>query len=281
MFASLFPDLLSISATISDTIAMAAQHGFGGFDVNGMSLLGDRFDAEEINAAKDRAGLRTGYVGLPPGRLPVDDADWERALAALPTIAERARRIGFTRAGLVILPFHERLPFAEAFDEHVARLNVVAGILDDHGISLGLEYVSPVTRRAPFEHHFVYDMAGMLRLCEAIDSPATGLMLDCFHWHCAGESRADIERLRPEQVVLVHLNDAPNVSVEAQTVLARAFPGDTGVIDLASFIGGLQTIGYDGPATCEPMNQAIEDLPDTSVDAVLAKTSTSMRSAIA
>ena len=163
------------------------------------------------------------------------------------------------------------------FDEHVRRINAVTAILDDFGIALALEYVSPLSRRASYTHHFIHDMQGMLALCVALDSPHAGLLLDSFHWHCAGETVGDIEALPAERIVVVHLNDAPNLPREEQTVGERTLPGATGVIDLAGFLGALRTIGYDGPVTCEPMAKAISALPRKDEEGILALVSASMR----
>ncbi len=89
-----------------------------------------------------------------------------------------------------------------------------------------------------------------------------GVLLDSFHWHCAGEHVADIEDLTNEQVVVVHVNDAiANRSIDDQVAFERELPGDSGVIDLNGFIAGLRHIGYDGPITAEPMNQSLSAQP--------------------
>ncbi len=275
-YASLLPEMLSINTDLAGAVALAAKYGFDGVDTSAGHLVAPGLDLSVVADALAASGLRAGYFGIPPGRVPATDADWAAALDILPKAAARAQRLGYRRAGLVVMPFHETRVYAEAFAEHVRRINAVMAILDDYDISLALEYVSPVTRRAPYPNTFAHDMNGMLALCNACDSPHVGLMLDTFHWHCAGETVADIERLTPDKVVLVHVNDAPDVPVETMTVGERAFPGATGVIDVASFVGALRTIGYDGPMTCEPMASAVAAL-GVDDDGVLRHTLESMR----
>lgn len=276
MYKSLMTDLLSVKADLSRAIELAVRHRFGGVDTTSGMLSGPQLDIQAVCALLHRTGVRPGYVGLSPGRAPVPEPDWQAALAELPLVARRAQRLGFHRAVLVVLPFHETLSFDDAFAEHVRRLNEMTAILDDHDIALGLEYVSPLSRRSPYPHAFVHDLSGMLRLCDALDSPNVGLLLDSFHWHCAGETVADLERLTNKQVVAVHVNDAPPVSREAQVVGERALPGATRVIDIAGFMGALKTIGYDGPVTCEPMAGAIAALSAQSEDAVLTRVAMSL-----
>jgi len=276
MYKSLMTDLLSVKADLSRAIELSARHGFGGVDTGSGVLSAPLLDVQAVCDLLEQTGVHPGYVGLSPGRVPVPGPDWQAALAELPLVAQRAQQLGFRRAVLVILPFHETLPFNDAFAEHVRRLNGMTAILDDHDIGLGLEYVSPLSRRSPYPHAFVHDLSGMLRLCDGLDSPNVGLLLDSFHWHCAGETVADIERLTNKQVVAVHVNDAPPVPREAQVVGERALPGATGVIDITGFMGTLRTIGYDGPVTCEPMAGAIAALSAQSEDSVLTRVAMSL-----
>jgi len=276
MYKSLFPEFLSIKADWDRAISLAARHGFAGVDTSSAQIAAPDLDVARVRDLMAEAGVRPGYFGLAPGRLPVPDTDFRAALASLPLVAARAEQLGFTRAALVVLPFHETLAFDAAFAEMTARLNEINAILDAHNIALGLEYVSPLTRRAAYPHTFVHDLRGMLALCEAVQSPRVGLMLDTFHWHCAGETVADLEALSPEKIVVVHVNDAPPVPTEAQTVGERALPGATGVIDIAGFLGALRTIGYDGPITCEPMAAAITRLGAPDDEAIVEQTAQAM-----
>jgi sugar phosphate isomerase/epimerase len=277
MYKSLMTELVSVTADISRSIDLAARYGFAGVDTGSGVLAAPDLDIDAVRDRMRETGVRPGYFGLAPGRVPVPQADWAAALAQAPLVARRAQALGFRRAALVLLPFHETLPFDDAFAEHVARLNALTAILDDHGIALGLEYVSPLSRRAPYQHHFVHDLKGLLQLCDALDSPTVGILLDTFHWHCAGESVADLEALPASKVVVVHVNDAPPVPLEEQVILRRALPGDTGVIDIAGFVGALETIGYDGPVTCEPMADAIRALsPDAEEDVIFTRVSESL-----
>lgn len=280
MYKSLFPEFLSINATLPEAIALAQRHGFVGVDTSAGHLLTPELDTATVQAQLRDSGVRPGYFSLAPGRIPTGEAEWQAALANLPEVARRASVLGYRRAALVLLPFHETLPYDAAFAEIVGMVNKMMAILDDFGIALGLEYVSPLTRRAPYTHHFIHDLKGLKTLWDAVDSPNVGLLLDTFHWHCAGETVADLEALGPERVVVVHLNDAPPLPLEEQTVFERALPGATGVINTTGFLRALRTIGYEGPLTCEPMASAIAALPEQGEDAVLAQTSAALEAVL-
>lgn len=266
------------SPSLAHAIDLAARHGFPGVDANPGYLA--NLSDDDIARLKEKfaaTGTRPGYTSLPPGRIPEAGIDWEGLLAALPAMVRTAAALGYTRSAYVLLPFHETLGREAAMDEHVDLLHRVTGILADYGMSLGLEYVAAPTRRAPYAVHTVYDLAGTLELIERVGAPNLGLMLDTFHWHGAGESVDDLLKLRPEQVVVVHANDAPDLPLEEHTVVNRALPGETGVIDSAGFFGALRAIGYEGPVTCEPMMPAVEKLGLAGPDEVLERVKGALR----
>ena len=41
----------------------------------------------------------------------------------------------------------------------------------------------------------------------------------------------------------------------------RELPASTGVIDIKSFLGALEKIGFDGPVRVEPFNDAVRQMP--------------------
>ncbi len=264
MYISLAPGLLGIKTDFSGALDMAARHGFSGVDSSASQLaklsLGDIAELQEKFAA---LRLRAGYFGLDPVVISAPEADWQTGVERLEIAAPIAKMLGYTRSIAVVLPFSETLSCEANFAFHLGRFAQILPILAENGISLGLEYVSPLTRRAAYEHHFVHDLRGTLELIAAAKAPNPGLLLDSFHWFCAGESATDIAALSAAQIVAVHLNDAiKNRPRDAQIAFERELPGASGEIDLRAFIEAIESTGYDGPLTCEPMNQALGDLED-------------------
>jgi sugar phosphate isomerase/epimerase len=255
MYKSFNPGMVGIQANLFEAIELAGQAGFGGVDL-GMRAVADVIDSVGAECVLERfaaARVRPGACGILPGRVSVSQDEWSAGLTELPRLCGLAQRLGYTRAGIVALPFHETLGFAENLELHVRRLRQVAPVLADHGLSLGCEYVSQKTRRAPYPHAFVYDMKGMLELLAATGFDNLGLLFDTFHWYCAAETLADIRVLQARQVVAVHASDAPKGrALDEHVAFERALPGETGLIDLKGVYRALAAIGYDGPLTCEP-----------------------------
>ncbi len=284
MFKSLMADMIAIETDPLGSIDLARRHGFAGVDLR-LDKQEQRIreiGVESLRRAIADAGLRPGYCSILPGKISCDDNTWREGVGRVPALAKLAEQLGYTRTATVVLPFDDEMPFDAFFNLHVRRINEAAPVLADHGLSLALEYVSPVTRRAGHKHPFIYDLAGLRKLCRATGHTNVGLLLDSFHWHCAGETVADIEALSEDEAVVVHVNDLiAKRAIERQVVNERALPCETGLIDLAGFIGALDKIGYDGPITSEPTNpkwsgmdpeQAVEEL-SRSMDKLMARVS--------
>lgn len=275
MYLSPAPGLLGIKQTFLDSLELAARAGFSGVDT-GAGQLAALSDAQiETATARFQAlELRPGYFGFDLAPLTAPDEAWHSAVERCPLAASNARKLGYTRATAVVLPFGETRDFDENFAFHVERLRQITPILRENGVSLGLEYVAPLTRRAAYAHHFVHDLRGMLKLIEAVGAPNLGLLLDSFHWFCAGETTEQIAALSASQIVAVHLNDAiKDRPRDEQVAFERELPGASGEIDLAGFMAAIKATGYDGPLTCEPMNKTLNELDD---EVAAARTSEAM-----
>jgi len=263
MFKSLSAGAIGVKGTTEEIAALAGKWGFQSIDF-GAGEAADLMDAgtlDSFRAVHERNGLRAGAMGLPV-EFRRDEPTFRQHLAGLERQAKAAEAMGCTRCATWLLPASDELPFEENFQQHRRRLKACAEVLGARGIALGLEFVGPRTSRASKRHEFLYDMKGMLGLCEAIGTGNVGLLLDCWHWYCTGGTVDEVLALRAAQVVHVHVNDAPTgVAVDQQIDSRRAMPGETGVIDIAGFLGALSTIGYDGPVMAEPFSQAVRDLP--------------------
>ena len=263
MYAALSPGAIGVSApTLEAAIAAAQAGGFAGVEVNAREVAEriSRDGASAVRALFDTAGLRPAAFGLPVEWRGAEDA-WRRDLQALPALARAAAAIGCTRTNMWILPASDELPYAENRRFHIERLGPVASILNEHGVRFGLEFIGPKTMRDGKRHEFIYTSGGMLDLAAELGSNV-GLLLDCWHWYTAHGTLEELRALTPEQVVYVHVNDAPaGVPIDDQVDNVRALPGETGVIPIADFLGALDRIGYDGPVVPEPFKASLRDLP--------------------
>lgn len=262
MFTSLSPGNIGIKATLSEGLALAREAGFEGLDfsIQEVADLVDKNGLDFVRHLFAEHGLRGGGWGMPVN-FRKDEATWREGLAALPRLAKVAQSLGWKRTATWILPFSDELDYDENMAYHAARLRPIAEILEAHGILFGLEYVGPATLRAGHKHAFIHDLAGWRELRDAIGTGNIGLLLDAFHWYVSGGTKADLDSLENSDISVVHMNDAiAGVPRDEQLDLVRCLPGESGVIDLTTFLQALDKMGYDGPLTVEPFSQRIKEM---------------------
>lgn len=264
MYKNLICGAIGIEADFLRRIELVRRCGFAGFelDIVATAELVEHHGATWIGEHLANAGVRTETFSLPVD-FRGDEQVWQQDLARLGRMMATAQAIGATRCTTCILPGHDHLDHDRNFHLHVERLRPAAQILHEHGIQLGLEYVATPSFRAEKPYGFIHDMNGTLALCQAIAVPNMGLLLDSWHWYCAGESADDIRRLSSDQIVAVHVNDAPTGrTIDQQIDTERRLPAETGVIDIKAFLDALREIGYKGPVGVEPFDDQLQQLPD-------------------
>ena len=254
MYKALSPGAIRVSAAnLDDALAAAKAGGFSGVEIN-PSEIADIIEASGKSAVAAKftdAGIKPAAFGLPVEWRGAEDA-WRSGLNTLPRLAEAAAAIGATRTMTWIMPCSDERKLDENTEFHIARFTPIAKMLAEQGLSLGLEFIGPKTLRETQKFPFVHTMDAMLALGREI-GPNVGLLLDSYHWYTSHGTVGELRALTPEQVVVVHVNDAPlGVAVDEQLDGVRELPGATGVIDIASFLQSLQAIGYQGPVIPEP-----------------------------
>ncbi|MDQ3328630.1 MAG: sugar phosphate isomerase/epimerase [Chloroflexota bacterium] len=263
MYIALAPHAIGVRVRdLPEAIAAARTGGFEGveFAVEEVAGLVEQHGADHVRGLFADAGVRPAAWSLPTNWRG-DEETWRGDLEKLPRLASVAAAIGCPRTTTWVLPSSDEREFDENYRFHVERFTPVAQILADHGCRLGLEFVGPKTMRDSQRHPFIYTMEGMLAMGAEIGSNV-GLLLDCWHWYTSGGTLEELRAVRPEQIVYIHVNDAPTgVPVEEQVDSVRALPGETGVIDITGFLQAVRAIGYDGPVTPEPFKQELGDLP--------------------
>jgi sugar phosphate isomerase/epimerase len=266
MYKNLNPGAIGIKCGFVEGLDLAREAGFAGADLS----LGDaeriaaEQGAEAVKALYAERGLKIGGWGFPVSWRG-SDAEFFESLGRLPAQARLAADLGCFRTMTWMLGWSSDLPRQEHFDRVHRRFKLSAEILKDYGHSLGLEFIGPRTSRAPHKYGFIYTMDGMLTLANAIGTGNVGLLFDVWHWYTACSTLDDVRKLRPEDVVYVHINDAPaGIDVLDQIDNQRCLPGETGVIPNGDLLRILHEIGYDGPVTVEPFNQRVRETAERS-----------------
>lgn len=259
MFANFSPSALGIRCSWVEGLNLAQTAGFRGADLNvtEVKTIADETGLDSVRELMTVRGLAPGGWLLPVNwRAPLPQ--FYEQLARLPEYAELAAELGCFRVITGCPPGSRDLPRREHWQFCVSRLRLVAEILQEHGHRLGIEFIGPRNSRRQHRFGFLHTMDGMLGLCAAIGTGNVGLLLDVWHWYTACSTLDDLRHLELDDVVYVHVNDAPaDIHPHDQLDLVRCLPGETGVIPLREILQVLGDLGYAGPVTVEPFSERV------------------------
>lgn len=274
MIASLSPVTAGAGLPLPEQVALCVRHGFAGLEI-GMDSVRD-LGIENARALFQHSDIIPVTFGLPV-EWRKDEETFAAGLAQLPMLARLAADLGITRCTTYVLPSTD-VPVADYAATSIRRFAAIAAILNEQHIHLGLEFLGPQQFRPDPDNVWFYDIAGALAVADEVNRAAStqnvGLLVDCWHWHAGGGTQMDLASIPLEQIVHVHINDAPaGVKLPDLVDNVRELPGATGEIDVRGFLSTLRALGYDGPVAVETFSQKLSEMsPDDA--AALAATAT-------
>jgi len=269
MYIALAAGAVGIKAPLERQLELAHDNGYKGVYVDVADVM--RIGVDRVSSAFKEKGLVAAAWWLPLD-LHGDQSSYERSLVKLREYAEASKQIGCYRTSTYILSFSDTLSWESNRDFHVKRLKPAAKMLAEKGCLLGLEFLGPKTIRNGHRYDFICTLGEMVKLCQDIGTGNVGLLLDAWHWYTSHGKVDEIEALQDDDVVDVHVNDAPKgIPIDEQIDNVRAMPGETGVIDIVGFLRALDKIGYKGPVMAEPFNKGLEKLTDAEAARVTAE----------
>jgi sugar phosphate isomerase/epimerase len=261
------PGHIGVRANQRQALEYAVKYGFEGISPSAGEFANK--SAAEIGewlALMKEKGIRYGAAGLPV-EFRRDEERFRKDMGELPQRAKLLNQLGVTRMATWLLPGHNEMTYLEHFKLLERRFREAASVLNDHGLRLGLEFVGPRTTRARFRYPFACAQRDMMELVRAIGTGNVGLLLDSWHWYTSHGTVEELMQLSNEDIVHVHVNDAPSgIQIDQQIDNQRKLPVTTGVINMKGFINALAKIDYDGPVEVEPFDQELRKMePDAAV----------------
>jgi sugar phosphate isomerase/epimerase len=219
-----FPELTPIWP-LEELLAAAAAAGFDSVGLDEMTVAGR--DPGEVAALLDVHGLACTDVAV------LRVSEQAESLAALATA---------TGAGVCI-----------AATESIDELRAGVGILAAAGVRAALEFVP---------YGGVRTLSAGIEACAAVGWDRCGLLVDSWHFFRGGEDWELLRSLAPEQIALVHLNDAPApIGALVHESRFRRMPPGEGTFPLAGFLDTLEEIGYDGVVSLEVLSASLRARP--------------------
>ena len=269
MIATLSPATAGGGLSLPDQVALCARHGFAGLEI-GIGAVRE-MGIDQARALFQNSGVEPVVFGLPV-EWRKDEETFRQGLAQLPELARIAADLGVSRCTTYVHPATDA-PLEEYIETSTRRFAEIAKILDEQGISFGLEFLGPQQFRPDPDKFWFYDIAGALKAADEINRRAgtgnVGLLVDCWHWYASGGTLMDLASIPLEQIVHVHINDAPaGVAVSDLVDNVRELPGATGEIDIRGFLSTLKALGYEGPVAVETFSEKLKAMsPDDAATA--------------
>jgi sugar phosphate isomerase/epimerase len=216
--------------SLEEILDAAAAAGFASVGLDGVTAAG----AADIAGTLRARGLACTDVGiLVLG--PDAAADAER-------LATLARASGATTC-LVAWP---------AGVDGYSALEASADILSANRVRLALEF---------FPYGAVPTLESALAVSEAVGWDRCGVLLDTWHFFRGGEPWDLLRSLDPEQIAIVHANDAPAMVSEDLSYESRhrRLPLGSGTLAIAEFVSAINSLGYRGVISAEVLSTAFRE----------------------
>jgi sugar phosphate isomerase/epimerase len=262
--------------SLADTVALAAATGYAGIDFNIREAAGLAASTglDHVRSLFNDAGVRPGLWSLP---VAWREDRWRDDLEELPRLATLGRDLGCTRTATWCPSWSDDRDYEANMRWHTERFRAIAKVLSDHDCRLGLEFLGPSTLRKGHQYEFIHTMDEMMGFFSEVGTGNMGLLLDAWHLYSSGGSVSDLDRISADDVVTVHINDAPALTpLDELQDNVRFLPMETEVIDLPGFMKRLEAMGYDGPVTTEPFNARINEVATEDPKRAAAEVSAAM-----
>mgnify|MGYP001096346596 CR=1 FL=1 len=229
-------------------LATAKRTGFKWVELNSMQTrFLNMHDASEVKDAFAEAGVSLATFFVPVAWREVEVV-FEADLVKYDELLTKLEPTGLEHS-VTWLPTNFPTPPAETREWVGKRFKRIAEVNAAHGLKFGLESIGEAHYREEPGHTFIYTPGKMQEFATEI-ADNVGVVVDTYHWHCAGETTADLAALSPDRLLYVHMNDARPGPRDGLRDNERLFPGD-GVIDINGFLDGLADCGYRGRIAVE------------------------------
>ena len=276
---SLHGSILDAGYSLEEMLALAKCFGLPGVDA---SFGAVRALVEETSPASVRDlfaahGVLPAFMGFIPAGIFSPEAEFMQSLDQFSENCAVAASVGCRRTGSYF-PNRMSLPPDEARRILRDRTGILAERAEPHGIAIGLEFLGLRTFRLDEPHAFINNVPDTITMLRETGRPNVGLILDSFHYFTSGGDLGQIRSLRAEDIVHLHVNDAPHADVMSLEDTDRVLPG-RGVIDLVGWFQAIAEIGYDGYVAIEIFDEAFRsqdrevavDIAKQALDAVLER----------
>lgn len=243
---SLHASILKAGTSLEETLALAKRFGFPGIDASfgEVRALVEKTSPAAVREVFAAHGTEPASMGLLAAGILAPEAEFMGSLDRFEENCAIAASVGCRRTGT---SFSNRIPLPPEEGRRILRdrTAVLAERAEPHGIAIGLEFLGLRTYQLEVPHPFINNVPDTIAMLRETGRPNVGLILDSYHYFTSGGDLEQIRSLRAEDIVHLHVNDAPHDDVMVLEDTDRVLPGK-GVIGLTGWFEAIAEIGYDG-----------------------------------
>ncbi len=131
----------------------------------------------------------------------------------------------------------------EIIAESVRVLNDLADIAEPFGIKIGFEFLGEAENSVQ-----TLDLGS--RIVDLVGRDSVGNVMDTYHFYAGNSSYEAIDRLDPDKLFILHINDAEDLPKDQLNDSKRLYPG-LGILPIKEIKSHLDNIGFTGPVSVE------------------------------
>ena len=251
---------VSLSGTLEEKLAAAAQVGFDGVELFESDLVNSPLSPAAVRARAADLGLS---IDLYQPFRDFEGADPARLAANLRRAEQKFEVMNELGVG-TLLVCSSVAPAAPGGDALIVdQLGQLGDRARAHGVRVAYEALAWGSQVNDYRHAW--------RLVAETDHPQLGVCLDSFHILSRGHDPAGIRAIPGDKIFFLQLADAPRLAMDVLQWSRhyRCFPGQGG-FDLTAFLGHVLAAGYTGPLSLEVFNDVFRqaDAERTATDAL-------------
>lgn len=164
-------------------------------------------------------------------------------LAECEELCRMAHEIGCECLVVVPSPRPEGVSDEEIIAESILVLHELSDVASRYDTKLAFEFLG-------FPECSVRTLDQCRGIVTGVDRPNVGLVIDTFHFYVGGSTLQSIAQLKPDQLFIVHINDAEDRPKSELRDSHRLLPG-LGILPLQDIWAALRRIGYDRVVSVE------------------------------
>lgn len=223
----------TLLSPLTADLAAASSAGYAGLEIwlQKLNSYLEQGTLSDLRARLQASGLRPLTINSLERFNLNDPSGRVRTRVEAERLCRLAAALGVEAVVVVPGPLPAGLDREEGLRRTVDDLRDLLPLADSYNVRLALEFLG-------FADCSVRSLAEALAVTRTVHSARLGVVVDTFHFYIGGSDLADLRRLRPGELQVLHINDCEPGPLAEMTDDRRLYPG-LGEIPLTEYIAAI------------------------------------------